>query len=81
MGMIAWLYTDICTVGSVSQILVQCTVGNSNVSNSNQIRSVKWICRLAAELELAKKDIAQNTEDIMNMGGKATKVQYNIAKN
>jgi hypothetical protein len=35
-------------------------------------------CRLAAELELAKRDIAQNTEDIMNMGGKATKVQYSI---
>ncbi len=62
-----------------SIILVQCAVGNLNVSKSIAY-SVKMDmhCRLAAELELAKRDIAQNTEDIMNMGGKATKVQYSI---
>jgi hypothetical protein len=64
----------------VSQILVLCAVGNSNVSKSIAYNE-KSKCRLAAELELAKKNIAQNTEDIMNMGGKATKVKYNIAKN
>jgi hypothetical protein len=64
----------------VSQILVLCAVGNSNVSKSIAYNE-KSKCRLAAELELAKKNIAQNTEDIMNMGGKSTKVQYNIAKN
>ncbi len=55
MGMIAWLYSGICTVCSVSQILVQCTVGNSNVSNIIQIRSVKMYMQAGCRARTGKE--------------------------